>query len=223
MGKIANEGEVYSITGTMYDISYKCVTKQRVEEMNGKVSGSYSSNQLVELDDISRATPLYYCFNVCGLEGVVGSQINNNSGVMAYFLDGTSYANMVINTNINNAPYAPSGLVRYGNNYNYVNTYDSIPFILNPNHETSITIGYSNDNGVGTYTIQLGGVSSVAALIMYNGYFYGVWYCRVYSCINPVEPEMGNPSFDSSFNQLPSLGSGWEQYENPFNPPIYAP
>lgn len=56
MGKIATEQEAYNIGSVGTPISNKCCTKARAEALGCTISGSYLSNQLVKLDDLSKLT-----------------------------------------------------------------------------------------------------------------------------------------------------------------------
>lgn len=55
MGKIATEQEAYNIGKQGTPHGNKCCTKARVETLGCKVSESYASNQLVQLEDLSPA------------------------------------------------------------------------------------------------------------------------------------------------------------------------
>lgn len=59
MGKIATEQEAYNIGGIGTPTKEKCCTKTRAEALGCKVSGSYTNNQLVQLQDLSKAYSVY--------------------------------------------------------------------------------------------------------------------------------------------------------------------
>lgn len=54
MSKIATEQEAYNIGRTGTPVSNKCCTKVRAEALGCTINGSYSSNQLVKLNDLYR-------------------------------------------------------------------------------------------------------------------------------------------------------------------------
>ena len=53
MGKIATEQEAHDIGGSGTPVSNKCCTSQRARELGCKVSGMYTINQLVQVEDLS--------------------------------------------------------------------------------------------------------------------------------------------------------------------------
>ena len=53
MGKIATEQEAATIGGKVSP-STKCCTKTRAESLGCKVNGDYTSNQLLQLSDLSQ-------------------------------------------------------------------------------------------------------------------------------------------------------------------------
>ena len=59
MSKIATEQEAYNIGKLGTPVTNKCCTKERAEELGCKVNGSYSSNQLVQLSDLTKNLPEY--------------------------------------------------------------------------------------------------------------------------------------------------------------------
>ena len=75
MGVIATEGQAQAITNCsgISFVSNRCCTKSKAEELYCVVSGSYASNQLVQLSDLSapQITPLYepLCIKNTGLSG----------------------------------------------------------------------------------------------------------------------------------------------------------
>ena len=59
MGKIATEQEAYSIGKVGTPVTNKCCTKARAEALGCAVSGSYTSNKLVQKTDLSQAKVSY--------------------------------------------------------------------------------------------------------------------------------------------------------------------
>ena len=53
MGKIATEQEAHDIGGSGTPVSNKCCTSQRAQELGCEVSGMYTINQLVQVNDLS--------------------------------------------------------------------------------------------------------------------------------------------------------------------------
>lgn len=86
MGKIATENEAASI-GNGLSASNKCCTKTRAEELGCSVSGTYTSNQLVQKDDLSSAA-LNSGVSIKWEEGVIGLNqsviVKRATGSMAF-------------------------------------------------------------------------------------------------------------------------------------------
>lgn len=184
MGKIATEQEAYDIGKQGTPNGNKCCTKSRAEVLGCMINGSYSNNQLVQLEHLSPQPQGYKVRMRLSITDTTQGRLQTGiyiPSVTLLFADGTGSGQF--NTNdINNTFARTNGIYKYSDYGNVsdllIESYSGFTGGLVVSAQISITKpeGYANsliiNHNNDTIDLTMGSIMTASGILTFSQGFY---------------------------------------------------